>query len=211
MSAPRLAFAAAALAAAALGVATWVYLEGRSAPPLDIDGYVLLQPRPLPDVELVDESAARFPTADFAGHWSFLYLGYTYCPDVCPLTLVALASLKQQLAAQSPAEPVQYFLVSIDPQRDTPERLREYVAYFDPTFRGLTGSPAALMAVAQATNTLFEVPASQEGDNYLVSHSSNVVLLDPEGRVYAIFTPPHRPSQLAADFATVIARYAVAR
>jgi protein SCO1/2 len=95
----------------------------------------------------------------------------------------------------------------VDPQRDTPARLREYIAYFDPELRGLTGSAEALAALASATETLYDVPEDRNGDNYLVSHSSNVVLLDPNGRFHAVFTPPHDPATLAADFAKVTARY----
>ena len=108
---------------------------------------------------------------------------------MCPLTLVTLASLKGQLAAEQPAARIEYYLVSVDPQRDTPERLREYVAYFDSTFHGLTGSPGALAALTQATETLFDVPEDQDADDYLVSHSSNVVLLDP---ARAMSTPSSR-------------------
>jgi protein SCO1/2 len=162
----------------------------------------------LPALELVDERGEAFAPPAFAGHWSFLYFGYTYCPDVCPLTLVELAALKKQLATELPSERSEYYLVSVDPQRDTPERLREYVAYFDPAFHGLTGSPAALAAFAAATETLVDVPAGQDSENYLVSHSSNVVLLDPQGALRAVFTPPHDPAQLAADFAKVAAHYA---
>jgi len=196
-----------AAAAAALGLATWLLLGDRAPAPLEIRGYVLPMPRALPSVELVDAHGAPFRPADFAGHWSFLYFGYTYCPDVCPLTLVELAALRQQLAAASFAAPSQFFLVSVDPKRDTPARLREYVAYFDPELRGLTGPADALAALAQATETLFEVPDEGESDNYLVSHSSNVVLLDPAGRVHAVFTPPHDPTTLATDFAKVVTRY----
>ena len=211
MTARRLALVAAALTAAVLGVATWVYLDANPNRAIDINGYVLTQPRALPAVELVDEHAERFQSADFAGHWSFLYFGYTYCPDVCPLTLVTLASLEGQLAAEQPAARIEYYLVSVDPQRDTPERLREYVAYFDSNFRGLSGSPSALAALTQATETLFDVPEDQDADDYLVSHSSNIVLLDPDGDVHAVFTPPHDPARLAADFTRVASRYAAAR
>jgi protein SCO1/2 len=196
-----------AAAAAALGLATWLLLDGRAPAPLEIRGYVLATPRALPGVELVDEHGAPFRSADFAGHWSFLYFGYTYCPDVCPLTLVELAALRQQLAAASLEAPSEFFLVSVDPKRDTPARLREYVAYFDPELRGLTGPADELAALAQATETLYEVPDEGEGDNYLVSHSSNVVLLDPTGRVHAVFTPPHDPTTLATDFVKVVTRY----
>lgn len=199
-------FAIAALAAP-LGVAAWLLLGTRAAPAPEIRGYVLAEPRALPNVELVDEQGAAFRPDDFRGRWSLLYFGYTYCPDVCPLTLVELARLKQQLAAQGVTVPVEYYLVSVDPRRDTPARLREYAAYFDPEFHGLTGAPQALAALAAATETVFDVPEGQDGEDYLVSHSSNVVLLDPSARVYAVFTPPHEPATLAADFAFVTARY----
>jgi protein SCO1/2 len=203
----RAAISAAAAAAAALGVATWLHLDMQRRALPDIRGYVLSTPRELPAVELVDEHGAPFRPAELAGSWSFLYFGYTYCPDVCPLTLVELAALKRQLATEAFAEPTQFYLVSVDPHRDTPARLREYVAYFDSELRGLTGSAEALAALARTTETLFDVPEDRSGDNYLVSHSSNVVLLDPDGRVHAVFTPPHDPATLAADFATVVTRY----
>jgi protein SCO1/2 len=204
-------FIATAVGAAALGLAAWLYLDSRAASQPEIAGYVLAQPRVLPAVELVDQDSAKFRSADFAGHWSFVYFGYTYCPDVCPLTLVELASVKRQLATELPAEPIAYYLVSVDPQRDTPERLREYVAYFDPAFRGLTGSDVELAALARATETVFDGPEGQADDNYLVSHSSNVVLLNPQGAVHAAFTPPHDAARLAADFAKVAAHYAATR
>ena len=198
---------AVAAAALALGMAAWLVFAAREPAPPEIHGYVLATSRELPAVELLDENGAAFGPGAFAGHWSFLYFGYTYCPDVCPLTLVELAKVKQALAAGGLAQRTEYYLVSVDPERDTPARLREYVAYFDPELRGLTGSAQALAALAKATETLFDVPEDPEDDNYLVSHSSNVVLLDPEGRVHAIFTPPHDPSTLAVDFAKVVERY----
>jgi protein SCO1/2 len=203
---PRATTAAAAAAALALGLGTWLFLA-RPTPPPEIGGYVLATPRDLPPVELVDEHGSPFRPHDFVGHWSFLYFGYTYCPDVCPLTLVELSKLKLELAAGGFAEPSAYYLVSVDPKRDTPARLAEYVAYFDPALRGLTGPPAALAALAQAADTVFDTSDDSAGDNYLVSHSSNVVLLDPSGRVHAVFAPPHDPSRLAADFTKVVARY----
>jgi protein SCO1/2 len=207
----RATIAAVALAAGALGFGAWRYLDSRREAPPEIHGYVLATPRALPAFELVDEHGRPFRPADFVGRWSFLYFGYTYCPVVCPLTLVELAKLEQRLSAELPAERVDYYLVSVDPRRDSPARLREYVAYFDPSFHGLTGSPDALAAFARATDSLFDVPEHPEADNYLVGHSSNLVLLDPRGDVHAVLSPPHDPAALAADFTKLAARFAATR
>jgi protein SCO1/2 len=202
--ATRLAIGLAAVAAAALGFWTWTHTrEPAPTPPPSIGGFVFPEPRTLPAVELVDENGEAFTPERFVGHWSFVYFGYTYCPDVCPLALIELAALKERLEAERPDTPVAYYLVSVDPNRDTPDRLREYVHYFDPAFHGLTGSPDAIAALAKATETLFFVPPGQGPDNYLVSHSNNVVLLNRQGTLEAIFTPPHSPEQLAGDFAAI--------
>jgi protein SCO1/2 len=191
------------LATGALGLWTWHRLDAPHAPPPSIGGFVFPEPRKLPAVELVDENGAPFTPHQFAGRWSFVYFGYTYCPDVCPLALIELAAVRQRLAAEQPEASAAYYLVSVDPQRDTPERLREYVRYFDSTFHGLTGSPDAISVLAKAAETLFFVPPGQESENYLVSHSNNIVLVNPRGELEAIFTPPHSPEQLAADFAAI--------
>ena len=198
---------AAAIVAVTAGIGAARFFAGagaRSAPP-DIGGYVLAEPRELPAVALVDDREQPFATTDFAGGWSLLYFGYTYCPDVCPLALVELASAKKALAEQLPGVPVAVFLVSVDPARDTPARLREYVTYFDPAFRGVTGGEAELLRLTTATGSVFLIPPGQGPDNYLVSHSSNITILDPDGRFAAVITPPHDPAGIVGDFAKVVA------
>jgi protein SCO1/2 len=203
----RLAIAAIAIAAGLLGALAWQSWRAPAPPAPSIRGYVVAKPSALPDVALVDERGATFRPTDFAGHWSLLYFGYTYCPDVCPLTLVALAELKRRLATAPLGERVEYYLVSVDPQRDTPARLGEYVRYFDAEFRGLTGAPEALRALGAATHSVFDIPQSEGSDSYLVSHSSNVVVLSPEGELYAVLTPPHDPAQLADDLTVIAAAW----
>jgi protein SCO1/2 len=198
---------AAAIVAVAVGIGVARRFAAPAPPPTppEIGGYVLPTPRELPAVALVDDGEQPFAPADFAGSWSFLYFGYTYCPDICPLTLVELASTKKALAEQLPDVPVAVFLVSVDPARDTPARLREYVRYFDPTFRGVTGNPDDLLQLATVTGSVFLIPPGQGPDNYLVSHSSNVTVLDPDGRLAAVITPPHEPAGIAGDFAKLVA------
>lgn len=165
---------------------------------------MLAQPKALPPVTLVDEQGRPFRPTDFAGKWSFLYFGYTHCPDICPLTLIEFATLKKRLAGQLPATPTDYYLVSVDPRRDTPEALRKYVTYFDASFHGLTGPVEDLKALTQQTDSVFFVPEG-DSEDYFVTHSSNIALIDPDGRLAAVFKSPHEPAQLAADFALIAA------
>ena len=193
------------------GVAASLWWRGAAGPPPPrIGGYVLPEPRALGAFELVDDSGAKFEPSGFAGRWSFLYFGYTYCPDVCPLTLVEFGELKKKLAERTPAAAVAFYFVSVDPERDTPARLHEYVSYFDPEFRALTGDPAQLAVLANAVGAVYFVPPGQDEKTYLVSHSSNIALVEPSGGLRAVFTSPHAAGQLADDFAAIFARYGAA-
>jgi protein SCO1/2 len=197
---------AAGLAIGAGVAASLAWRHAASRPP-EIGGYVLPEPRALGSFELVDDHGARFAPQSFAGSWSFLYFGYTYCPDVCPLALVELGEVKKRLAERTPAAATRFYFVSVDPGRDTPERLHEYVAYFDPEFRGLTGDLAQITVLANAVGAVYFVPPGQDEKSYLVSHSSNIALLDPSGGLRAVFTSPHVAAQVADDFASIFARY----
>ncbi len=209
---PRLlwSFVVPATAAAAIaGIVAgqwWMRRETQAAAPPQIHGYVLPQPHGLTPFALVDSKGQPFEPQAFTGHWSFVFFGYTYCPDVCPVTLVALAAAKKKIEQRFPDVPVEYYFVSVDPARDTPQRLHEYVGYFDPSFHGLTGKDAEIAKFAKQVGAVYFTPTGQGERNYLVSHSSNVVLLDPAGNVHAVFSAPHEPANLAADFATILAR-----
>jgi protein SCO1/2 len=204
------ALAAGLAIAAGVAARIWWQHDATDARPPEIGGYVLPRPRALDAFELVDDTGAKFVPRDFAGRWSFLYFGYTYCPDVCPLTLVELAEVKKKLAERRPGAAVSFYFVSVDPDRDTPARLHEYVTYFDPGFRGLTGDPAQVAALANAVGAVYFVQPGQNEKSYLVSHSSNIALLDPSGGLRAVFTAPHVAAQVADDFAAIFARYGAA-
>ena len=197
----------AAALAIAVGIGAGLWRKATPKPPLEIGGYVLPTAKPLGAFELVDDRGMKIAPQSFAGRWSFLYFGYTYCPDVCPLTLVELAEVKKRLAERTPEASVGVYFVSVDPQRDTPERLHEYVTYFHPDFRGLTGDVGEITALANAAGAVFFVPSRQDEKTYLVSHSSSIALLEPSGGLRAVFTAPHDAEQVAADFTKIYARY----
>ncbi len=176
-------------------------------------GHVIRLPelREVVDFNLTQQNGQPLTRADFKGHWSFLYFGYTYCPDVCPLALTDLNQLEQLLARQGLGDGVAYWLISVDPERDTPQRLGEYVKYFNKKFQGATGDPLELANLAKQLSVVYFVPAHQPGDSYPVDHSSTIVLIDPDARFHAVFMPPHDSEALAADFAKLRERYRTAR
>ena len=194
--------ALAGIVALAVGLMLGEWLFGRRpAPSLDIAGIYLPDAQALDDFKLVHHGGQPFTRADFQGKWTFLYFGYTYCPDVCPLTLVELDRLQKRLAEQGADGDTAYVLVSVDPQRDTPERLREYVTYFNPKFQGATGPAEELSRLTEPLYVIYQRGSdAKDATNYTIDHSSTISLIDPTGRPRAIFTPPQNPERMAADF-----------
>ena len=160
-------------------------------------GYVLDAPRPLPEFELTDQDGQTFGPDGFTGDWSLVYFGFTYCPDICPTSLAEMARVREALERADPGLPDRYYLVSVDPRRDTPERLREYVRYFHPEFRGLTGDKEQIDRLTRAAGAVYQVPDAPPDEDYLVAHSSTITLIDPDGRVHAIFTTPLEADPIA--------------
>ena len=207
------------VAALALAAGVWLNLtlqntpsdaDSRTVSPVpEIGGLVLKDPRQLPAFQLLDTRGEIFRETDFAGDWSLLYFGFTYCPDICPTSLVEMAKLKRSLAESHPELSLQYYLVTVDPARDTPERMREYVGFFDSSFRGLTGDLAEIDKLADAAAVVYQLPAdARSGGTYDVGHSSTIVVIDPAGDVRAILTPPLKAAALERDFTAIEAWWA---
>lgn len=159
---------------------------------------VLSQPRPLPDIRLTDAAGDAFGRRQFTGDWHLLFFGFTHCPDVCPNTLGLLTAVGERIAA-SGAQPPQTVFVSVDPRRDNPAALRAYLDYFDDGLIGLTGELEQIRQLTGALYLPFDYSGDVESGEYTVEHSAALVLVDPEARASAYFTPPHDPAALAAD------------
>jgi len=145
-------------------------------------------PRDPGEFELLDHKGKSFSRAQLLGRWTLVFFGFTHCPDICPTTMVELADLKSQLA-NTEAEATQVVMVSVDPARDTPERLSEYVPYFHPEFLGVTGDFAAILSFAQRLNAPFRKLSEPDGD-YQMEHTANVVLMNPRGDYHGFFRAP---------------------
>lgn len=160
----------------------------------------LLTPaRPLPQFALTDHTGAAFDPARLKNHWSLLFFGFTHCPDVCPTTLGVLAQTERLLADLPAAQRPQVVLVSVDPQRDTPEQLASYVRFFSPSFVGVTGTQQAIDSLTRALGVPVAISKSDNGD-YSVDHSAAIFAIDPQGAWRALFSTPHVPATLAADY-----------
>jgi protein SCO1/2 len=152
-----------------VGALAWRVAD-HGPPPSDIGG----------PFQLIDTSGARVDQRLLEGHWSAVYFGYTYCPDVCPTTLSALGAAIGQLGADSARLKVVF--ITVDPERDTPARLRDYLATpsFPKSMIGLTGSPSAIARAAAAWRVYYK--RSGAGPDYSVDHTSVVYLMDPQAR-----------------------------
>ena len=157
------------------------------------------EPRQLAEVTLVNQQGETVTNELFKGHWSLLFLGYTFCPDVCPTTMAALGKIYPELKNISTNSPIQVVFVSVDPKRDTPERLASYVEYFNPEFVALTGEHKMLFPFARSLGLMYAIAESTDNPNYLVDHSASVVVVDPNGLAIGRFKPEYNPGELAVS------------
>ncbi len=161
-------------------------------------------PRPVPDFCLTDHEGNAFCDDQLAGHWTLLFFGFTHCPDICPMTLSMLANALRRTDHDDSKGRPEVVLVSIDPLRDTPERLSTYVNYFDPRFKGVTGDLTEIQKLTSALGVAFRyVAGDQEGD-YTVEHTAALFLVGPDAAVRALFQPPHHAETLGRDIDLII-------
>jgi len=151
---------------------------------------VLPDPNPVPAFSLVDQHGAPIDQTVFAGQWDLVFFGFTHCPDICPATLQVLAAAKAALEEQEQAPLPRIVLVSVDPQRDTPELIQQYVNYFGAGNLGITGKLEEISKLTSGLGIYFEKRPT-DGDNYSVDHSTAVLVINPDGKFSALFGGPH--------------------
>lgn len=162
------------------------------------------EPRAVVPFRLLRGGGGAFTDADLKGRWSLLFFGFTHCPDVCPTTLGVFAQVHRKLAATRPTADVQMVFVSVDPERDTPDKVAEYAKYFDPDIVGVTGDADTLLALTPGLGVVYMKSPLPNGD-YTVDHSANAVLIDPEGRMAGLFRPPLDAGKIADDLVKIAA------
>ncbi len=191
------------LAFAAGLIAARLLAPSRVEPPATERATVLPQPRPLPALDLIDQDGRPLAADFFGGGWTLVFFGFTQCPDICPTTLATLAQAVRQLQDLPESERPRVLLVSVDPERDTPERLAPYVRFFDPSFLAATGSPAAIAEAATAFGIPYAKVELPDG-GYTMDHGSGIFVVGPEGGVDAFLSAPHDAGIIARDFRSIV-------
>jgi cytochrome oxidase Cu insertion factor (SCO1/SenC/PrrC family) len=145
---------------------------------------------------LLDQNGQRVSNQDFAGQHMLIYFGYTFCPDICPLTLANMSAAMEELPPEV-AEQVVPIFITVDPGRDTVEQLAAYASSFDPRLVALTGSDAEVKAAARAYRVYFKKAESESGDDYLMDHTSFIYLMGPDGGYETHFGHNASPEAIA--------------
>ena len=185
------------LGAGWLGLAEWWRGPAHEASPSP--GVLWPNPRPIGAFFLQDHRGHAFTRERLDGVWTFMFFGYTHCPDICPTTLATLRRVEHDLPAHDPV-PRQHVLVSVDPARDTVEHLARYVAAFGPEFLGVTGSEGELSRLARDVGAAYFRGEPDDDGSYFVDHTASIMLVDPHGRLVALFGMPHDGAAIAARF-----------
>jgi len=197
-----------AVIAASVGLlAGWYFTVGKrvDAEALAlVHTYVYPSPRTLQPVKLTSMNKQSASLADFQGQWVLVNFGYLSCPDICPTNLSVINTVTKRWKENYPAYPVQVAHITLDPGRDTADRLKEYLGYFNPEFKGMTGSVENIRSLATQLNSVFEIGTADADGNYVVSHSDNLALINPAGEFVAAIKGPHTAEGLYTALEGVI-------
>lgn len=196
-----------ALAAFIIGIALYSFqtMQRESLNPENLQKAVSLleNPRALPTFSMTNHLGSNFTNQDLDGSWSFLFFGFTHCPDVCPLTLSTMNQASNLLSEKIQKQVV---FVSVDPERDHPEKLKDYVTHFSSNTIGLTGSEEQIDQLTNSLGAIYAIPENKT-DNYLVDHSAHIFVIAPNGKLTALFSTPHDAKVIADDFKIINAAY----
>jgi protein SCO1/2 len=191
------------VAIAAIALGAWLSVRFAGSPVTPGTATILKPALELPEFSLLDHDAQPVGRAVFSGQWDLVFFGFTHCPDICPLTLQVLANARATLAADGHDPLPRIVLVSVDPERDTPDVLREYVGYFGEGVLGITGELAEIRKLTDGLGVYFE-KSDISAAGYSVDHSAIVMLVNPDGAFEALFGTPHKPENFVQDLPLVM-------
>jgi protein SCO1/2 len=160
---------------------------------------ILPSPKAISMGAFVDQHESGFTNAELRGKWSIVFFGYTHCPDICPTTMHTLGEVKKNLMAEKSWGNYQVIMVTVDPARDRPSHLRDYVSFFDSEFTGISSNLKTTTEFAKQLGILFVAQAANDNGAYEVDHSTALILLNPAGKMAGLISAPHTISDISHD------------
>ena len=167
-----------------------------------ITGKILVRPMEINNFELIDQNNEVFNKKSLEGGWTVLFFGYTNCPDVCPTTIYKLAEIKNGIKEDLPSANFNTVLVTLDPDRDSTERLDEYIGYFDETMLGVTGTYENIQSFTSSLSVFYQRINKDQG--YDFNHTASIFVFDKDGSLFATMSPANTVGELEGDFFTIL-------
>ncbi len=165
---------------------------------------VFPQPLPLDGLELISKTGETVSVNDLAGNYSVVFFGFTHCPDICPTTLLDMQKINKKLEQNNQPTP-NFVFISVDPERDSPDVLKEYIAYFNPDFKAYTADAENLKKLAATLGVAYRVEDHEPGaKNYQVDHTAAWFVLNKDAQRVGIFTTPHEIDTITADLQKLV-------
>jgi protein SCO1 len=166
-----------------------------------IEGLFWPNPKLIQEFNTLDQSGNQFGLDQMNGKWSFIFFGYTHCPDVCPVTMSVMADAYKQLAVDN--KELQIIFVTVDPERDTRQILSQYVSYYNEKIIGLGGTIDMVNSLTTNIGVPYYLNNEEQTENYLVDHSASIFLIDPKGRMVGKLSPPHQKDKIIQQFTKI--------
>ena len=171
----------------------------------DMGLYLIEPPRTLGSFNLIDSGGKEFLPKDFEGKWNMLFFGFTFCPDICPITMSMLSRIEKGLDIEN-QEKIRIFLVTVDPDRDSPDQLKVYLENFSENFIGLTGGLDQVYNFATRVNAPFSPISNSKDPHYTVDHTGSIILINPEGNYAGFFRAPHNQGDIKKAILDIVSR-----
>lgn len=182
--------------------ALFIFKKEESALP-EIHGIMLDQTKPLVTFSLIDMNGNKFTDQSFLDQWSLVFFGFTTCPDICPMAMSILNQALKIIHAEPGIPTPKVIFISVDPERDTPEKLKQYVQHFNKDFIGVTGNHTQLTEFSRQLGVVYEKVYTDDKE-YLIDHSGSIALINRRGAIQAYFTPPLDAKNIAKDYTAVV-------
>ena len=183
----------------AIGIYTTPKFQENSADEY-MEGVFWPNPKQIGQFQTIDHQGTSFGVEQLKGKWSILFFGYTYCPDVCPITMSIMSDVQARLEQAGIVDDTQLLFVTVDPLRDTADRLATYINYFDNRILGLGGTKQQVDSLVSQIGVVYLHGIPNKDGYYLVDHTSSLFLIDPDARLVSIFSTPHDAETISTRF-----------